>query len=105
MSDVSIGRSGLSQIGFARVITDQVTFAYLTDVYILPAYQGDGLGSWLTECVGEELESWPDLRRAMCVTSLEKGKEFYEKTMGLKPFEAGPKGMAVLTKSGKGSAF
>jgi len=31
-----------SQIGFARLITDYATFAYLCDVYILEAYQGKG---------------------------------------------------------------
>ncbi|MDU5668628.1 MAG: N-acetyltransferase, partial [Enterobacter hormaechei] len=32
------------QIGFARLITDYATFAYLCDVYILEKYQGEGLG-------------------------------------------------------------
>jgi GNAT superfamily N-acetyltransferase len=39
------------QIGFARVITDSATFAYLCDVYVLPAHRGRGLGRWLMECV------------------------------------------------------
>lgn len=38
-----------AQIGFARVITDYATFAYLADVFILPEYQGKGLGKWLIE--------------------------------------------------------
>ena len=36
-----------SQIGFARLITDYATFAYLSDVYILEEYQGQGLSKWL----------------------------------------------------------
>ena len=36
-----------AQIGFARVVTDRATFAYIGDVYILAAYQGRGLGKWL----------------------------------------------------------
>ncbi len=40
-----------SQIGFARLITDYATFAYLCDVYILEEYQEDGLGRWLMECI------------------------------------------------------
>ncbi len=40
-----------SQIGFARLITDYATFAYLCDVYILEEYQGDGLGRWLMGCI------------------------------------------------------
>ena len=39
------------QIGFARVVTDFATFAYLGDVYVLPEFQGEGLGKWLIEVV------------------------------------------------------
>jgi GNAT superfamily N-acetyltransferase len=39
------------QIGFARVITDRATYAYLADVYVLPEYRGRGLGKWLMETV------------------------------------------------------
>ena len=39
------------QIGFGRVVTDFTTFAYLADVFVLPAYRGSGLGVWLVDCV------------------------------------------------------
>jgi len=39
------------QIGFARVVTDYATFVYLGDVYVLPEFQGNGLGKWLMEIV------------------------------------------------------
>ena len=39
------------QVGFARVITDHATFAYLADVFVLPAHRGRGLGKWLMECI------------------------------------------------------
>ena len=32
-----------SQVGMARIVTDQVTFAYLNDVYVLPEHTGKGL--------------------------------------------------------------
>lgn len=35
------------QIGFARVITDKATFAYLADVFIIDAHRGKGLSKWL----------------------------------------------------------
>lgn len=38
-------------IGFARVVTDRSTFAYLGDVFILPDYQDRGLGKWLMEVI------------------------------------------------------
>src|ERR1700691_1090898 len=42
---------GKAQIGFARVITDSATYAYLCDVYVLEDYRGKGLAKWLMECV------------------------------------------------------
>ena len=42
---------GAEQIGFARAITDRATYAYLADVYVLDAYRGRGLATWLMECV------------------------------------------------------
>lgn len=35
------------QVGFARVITDQATFAYLADVFIDENFRGRGLAKWL----------------------------------------------------------
>jgi len=42
---------GRQQVGFARIISDEATFAYLADVFILPAYRGRGLSRWLMECI------------------------------------------------------
>jgi GNAT superfamily N-acetyltransferase len=42
---------GTRQIGFARIISDLATIAYLGDVFIVPEYRGQGLGKWLIECV------------------------------------------------------
>jgi GNAT superfamily N-acetyltransferase len=55
------------QVGFARVVTDHATFAYLADVFVLEAHRGRGLGKWLVEVV----LSHPDLqelRRWMLAT-------------------------------------
>lgn len=46
------------QIGFARVVTDRATFAYLADVFVLPAHRGHGLAGWMMSCV----LSHPDLQ-------------------------------------------
>jgi GNAT superfamily N-acetyltransferase len=46
------------QVGFARVITDRATFAYLCDVFVLEDFQGRGLGKWMMEAV----TSHPDLQ-------------------------------------------
>jgi GNAT superfamily N-acetyltransferase len=39
------------QIGFARVITDEATFAYLCDVFIDEEWRGKGLSKWLMEVI------------------------------------------------------
>ena len=39
------------QVGFARVVTDFATFAWLCDVFILEGHHRLGLGKWLVECV------------------------------------------------------
>ena len=42
---------GNRQVGFARVISDRATIAYIGDVFVLPEYRGRGLSKWLMECV------------------------------------------------------
>lgn len=42
---------GENQIGFARIVTDYATFAYLGDVFILPEFRGKGLSKWLMEII------------------------------------------------------
>ena len=42
---------GSKQIGFARVVTDYATFAWLADVFIIDEYRGRGLGIWLIEVI------------------------------------------------------
>ena len=37
------------QVGFARVVTDRATFAYLADVLVLEEHRGRGLSGWLKE--------------------------------------------------------
>jgi GNAT superfamily N-acetyltransferase len=40
-----------AQVGFARVVTDFSTFAYLADVFVLPSHRGRGLAVWLMEVI------------------------------------------------------
>ena len=42
---------GDDQVGFARVVSDRSTFAFLADVFVLPTHRGDGLGQWLCRTV------------------------------------------------------
>ncbi len=49
---------GERQIGFARVVSDHATFAYLGDVFIIDEFRGQGLSKWLMETI----VSHPDLQ-------------------------------------------
>jgi len=55
------------QVGLVRVITDKATFAYMSDVYVLPEHRGQGLGRWLVDCVMQSPQL-QGLRRWMLVT-------------------------------------
>jgi len=46
------------QIGFARVVTDRATFAYLADVFVVPELRGKGVGRALLDCI----TAHPDLQ-------------------------------------------
>jgi hypothetical protein len=55
------------------------------------------------QCVNETIESWPDLRRAMLVTSGEAAKVFYKKVLHMDPFPHGFNGVEILNRKGSGS--
>jgi GNAT superfamily N-acetyltransferase len=42
---------GKPQVGFARVISDFSTFAYVADVFVLRPYRGQGLGKWVVQTI------------------------------------------------------
>ena len=46
------------QVGFARVISDRATFAYLGDVFIVQEHRGKGLSTWLLQTIHQH----PDLQ-------------------------------------------
>jgi GNAT superfamily N-acetyltransferase len=55
------------QVGFARVVTDKATFAWLTDVYVLPAHRGKGLARRLMEQIVQHADL-RGLRRMLLAT-------------------------------------
>ena len=58
---------GQEQVGFARVVTDKATFAYLADVYILEAHRGKGLSRRLLEVI-QAHDDLQGLRRFLLAT-------------------------------------
>ncbi|MEO0559166.1 MAG: GNAT family N-acetyltransferase [Bacteroidota bacterium] len=67
---------GEAQIGYARVISDGTTFAYLADVFVLDAYQGRGLGTWFMQQILDH-PNLQDLRRWLLTT--QDAHAFYER--------------------------
>ncbi|KAI0477216.1 hypothetical protein GGR56DRAFT_394912 [Xylariaceae sp. FL0804] len=77
---MSLGRNSPTQIGLVRAITDGVTFAWLSDVYVLPEYQRKGLARWMLECLDQVIKGWPHLRRVMFLTT--DMMDLYRETLG-----------------------
>lgn len=75
--------TGNEQVGFARLITDYVSFGYLADVYVLAAHRGQGLSKRLMEFIlsFEQVSSF----RAMMLGTRD-AHELYAK-YGFKPLE------------------
>jgi len=77
--------AGDQQVGFARVVTDCATFAWLCDVFILEAQRGRGLAKWLVEVI----VAHPDLqglRRMLLATR--DAHELYRRFGGFTPLRA-----------------
>ena len=56
-----------AQVGFARVISDFATIAYIGDVFVLDSHRGRGLGKWLMQCITQH-PSLQNLRRWILTT-------------------------------------
>ncbi|KIQ63300.1 GNAT family N-acetyltransferase [Kitasatospora griseola] len=82
--------SGL-QVGYARVVTDHATFAWLCDVYIAPPARGRGLGTALTAAVRDHLAEL-GLRRLLLATR--DAHEVYAK-VGFNPLALPEKWMVL----------
>ncbi len=64
------------QVGFARMITDTATYAYLADVFILDEFRGRGLSRWLLQTLLDH----PDLQGLRRITpATQDAHGLYEK--------------------------
>ena len=70
------------QVGFARVVTDGATFAYLCDDYVLESHRGQGLGKWLMQSIF----SHPDLQHLHRWVVVTRDARLYEK-VGFAPLK------------------
>ena len=84
---------GDAQVGFARIVTDKASFAYLADVYVLEEHRGQGLSKRLVETI----LAHPDLqglRRFMLAT---KDAHALYAQFGFKPVAAPERLMEIRT--------
>jgi GNAT superfamily N-acetyltransferase len=72
-----------AQVGYARVVTDYATFAWLCDVYVDRSARGKGLGPWLVRTVCDELAP---LRLKNTILATADAHGLYEK-VGFKVFD------------------
>ena len=56
-----------AQVGFARVVSDFATVAYLGDVFVLESHRGRGLSKWLMQCILQH-PALQNLRRWILLT-------------------------------------
>jgi GNAT superfamily N-acetyltransferase len=56
-----------AQVGFARVVSDFATVAYLGDVFVLKSHRGRGLSKWLMQCIVKH-PALQNLRRWILLT-------------------------------------
>lgn len=82
-------------VGFARVVTDRATFAYLTDVVVADGLRGQGLGRWLMQAILDHPDfQGPGLRRFALLTG--DAVPYYE-GFG---FTAGAGGLTYMERRG-----
>jgi len=76
--------AGEEQVGFARVVTDYATFAWLCDVFILEAHRGQGLGKWLIESV----VAHPQLQGLLFMLATRDAHGLYQRYGGFEPMRS-----------------
>ena len=83
------------QVGFARLVTDIITFAWLSDVFIDEAYQDQGLGKWLIKTI----VSHPDMKAMnFILLATSNAHQLYQKYGGFEPLNNPEKWMVRKMK-------
>jgi GNAT superfamily N-acetyltransferase len=85
---------GERQVGFARVITDRATFAYVADVYVLEAHRGRGLALWLMETI----RAHPELQNLRRWTLFTRDAHALYRKIGFHDIEDPPRCMEIVDR-------
>jgi GNAT superfamily N-acetyltransferase len=84
---------GANQVGFARVVTDRATFAWVCDVFVLEEERGRGLARWMLECARATPEL-QGLRRWLLAT---RDAHALYASLGFVPLAAPERWMEIAT--------
>jgi GNAT superfamily N-acetyltransferase len=85
---------GEQQVGFARVISDYATYAYIGDVFVLESHRARGLAKWLMQCIVEHPQL-QGLRRWSLVTA--DAHSLYS-PVGFEPLAATERWMEIFNR-------
>jgi GNAT superfamily N-acetyltransferase len=89
---IALHAEGEGQVGFARVVTDRTTFAYLCDVYVLDAHRGKGLATWMIDT----LLAHPDLQGLRRFLLFTKDAHALYAAHGFAPLATPQRGMEIV---------
>ncbi|WP_373714253.1 GNAT family N-acetyltransferase [Roseateles sp.] len=89
---IALHAEGQGQVGFARVVTDRTTFAYLCDVYVLEGHRGQGLADGMIQALLAHPDL-QDLRRFMLFTR--DAHRLYARH-GFQPLATPDRGMEIV---------
>lgn len=90
------GDGRFAQVGFARVVTDRASFAYLCDVFVLESHRGGGVGKLLMQAVMNE----PAIRGIRCFALKTRDAHGLYKQFGFAPMPDPSRYMEILDREG-----
>jgi len=83
---------GEAQVGFARMVTDRTTFAYLCDVYVLETHRRQGLAGWMVST----LLRHPDLQGLRRIQLVTRDMQPLYAQLGFAPLAHPERGMEIV---------
>ncbi len=89
-----------AQVGFARVITDYATFAYVGDVFVLPSHRATGVGKQLMAA----LRAHPALQRLRRWHLLTRDAHRLYERIGFRPLSAPERHMEIVAENPYGGS-
>lgn len=85
---------GARLVGFARIITDYSTFAYVSDVFVLESHRGQGLAQWLMEIILDH----PDLKNLRRWVLLTRNAHPLYRRVGFRELEDASRYMEIVDR-------